>query len=330
MARGDIYLGNASAVGITPQAAGSTGGWDGTPHVLRYFTPIEGQAGLHIGRSQEPDPPTMAVDAESVTAGGSRCSGHFTIPLSYAYNEGLFGLIAGALAVKTEASAPYFHTSTPARGPLYATLAYYWDNYKGTKWLETITNALITQLTITQDPEKKPLLSGNWYAQKHARTTPGAAPTLVTLEYPEWTDNVLTLGGATLNHYGLKLDIAWAAEEGKYGIGDADNPAPIFVARSAQRVTTLSVKTDDTDEIGDLLISGADIATNSIVWNNGGTTTAEREIGIALSSLRLKDTDLDRAKFGTLPVDLTLLAYGAAPFTIVSKNGLSAAEPPTS
>jgi len=331
MARGVWSLGDATAVGITTVIPGSTGGWGGTANTLRYFSPYEGNATGHWGQSQEHDPATMDPDPLKVTTGGSVCNGSFRIPLSYSYDEGIMALIAGAVDVAAGAGAPYTHTITPARGPLYANIVYYWEKYTGARLQRLMTNALITKVSIVQELEKTPYIEVNWYAQKWTESTPGAAPTLVTLEYADWLHNVLTLGNETFVHKGFTLDIDWPADEGDYGIGSTDDPAPTFVGRGGQRITTLSVNGALDDDILGYLGSTAGTAlsaSNTIVWNNGLSTTAEREILITLTGLKVKDADVEMAKRGRLPVTLTMLACGAAPFLWVSQNALAVAEPP--
>lgn len=323
-------LGNANCVGFTNQADGTTGGWGGTAKTLRWFKAREGSAKINIGRDQEHDPKTMSTDPEHITSGGSKCSGTFALPLSYAYEEGIVGNICGAPTVKSGESAPYSHTGTPAMGPVYSQVAYYWHNYKGGKYQLLANNVLITKATLVFEDKKVPYVEINWTGQKWTSSTPGAAPTVVTMEFIDWDHVTFETDARTLIFKKVTVDIDWPAEEDDYGTGGADDPAPVFIARGDQRVLSIAAEVHFDDDVLALVTTGAGdyIEDNSIVANNSGTTTAEREFSLTFGDLKLKPVELDMSKFGRLPVTLNFISEGDAQFTFVTKNAISADEPP--
>lgn len=326
MARNEWFVGTPSRIGITVNAAGATQSWGGTAQTLRYFKPMSGQLGATIGR-QQTHLDALSVDPLSVSTGGRSWSGSFQLPLSYAYHEGLLRLILGG-ADTSAGDGPYTHTLALADPILYGTLVYYYENYKGTRTALTITNAVITQVTIEQTAQNRPTISVSWVGQKGTLTTPGAAPSLVTPEFPDWDDCTLTVGGEALIGRSFSLDIATGAEEGDFGIGSADSPDVVFVGRSSARVVTLTVDAGADDVTEGWLIAGTAISTNSINWDNGATSTDNRDITITLSDLYPQPADSQKGTFGKLNHSLTFLAVGATQLAVVTTNGITASEPP--
>jgi hypothetical protein len=326
MARNDFTIGDATAIGITTNIAGTTQSWGATANTLRYFKTMQGQGNITMGREQTPLG-DMSIDPPSISTGGQRCSGSFQLPLSSVYDEGLFSLIS-CDDDTIDGAGPYTHTFVCTDRLKYGTLVYYWENYKGTRFQLLVTNATVTQLTITQEAGQRPTVTANWVGQKWTASTPGAAPTFIAVEYPDWDDCTLTIGAAALVVKSFTLDIVQPASEDDYGIGSADSPNVVFIGRAGQRATTLTVDAGHDDATQAWLTAGATpIATNTIVWDNGAATTSNRKITITLSSLMASPADQGLAEFGRINTSFTFTAYGATPFGIVSTNALATAEP---
>jgi hypothetical protein len=268
------------------------------------------------------------MDPPAISTGGERISGSFQLPLSYAYEEGLFQLIAGGIDTAAGAG-PYTHTIALADRLRFGTLVYYWEDFKGVRYQLLMANACITQLTITQEAQQRPTVTANWVAQTFTASVPGAAPTLSTLEYPDWDDATCTVGAACLVNRSFSLDISQPVTEDDYGICSADKPDVVFIGRAGQRTVTLTVDAGlDSETEGWLKAAGTAIATNSLVWDNGAATTANRKITITLSNLYVTPTDTQRGTFGKLNASFSFLAVGPTPFAIVTTNAITVAEPP--
>ena len=331
MARKDWYLGDASAVGITIQAPATNGSWGGTAHTLRYFRPMNGQAGRTIGFGQNPLE-TLDADPPAFSKTGRHVTGSFTLPLSYAYQEGLFRLITGDVAVTPGGTDPYTHQSTLAQRILYGTIVYYWEDYKGVKYQELYDNVAISQLTINIEKEARPTVAVSWVAQSMTASTPGAAPSLVTPEYPDWNDCTLSVDGATLVVSSITLDITRPVREDDHGMASDDAPDVVFIGANGQRSITLNVTGGLDEDIDGSMIAGDALdSTNSINFDNGGATIANRDITIALGELLPVEGEQPRGSFGRLEAGMQFVCQSttAAPFSITTTNALDEEEPPT-
>ena len=328
MARKDWYLGDASAIGITINDPTSQDSWGGTPQALRYFRPMQGQAGITIGSEWTPLE-TLDTDPAAFSKGGRQCKGSFTLPLSYAYHEGLIRGALGTASYSPGGSGPYTHALTLAQRILYCNLVYYWENYKGLRYAITLTNAMITQLTIVQDAEGRPTIACSWVGQTPTDSTPGADPTLVSVEYPDWSNCTLTIGGSTLVGSSFTLDISRSAKEGDYGMGSDEDPDVVFLGGSGQRSITLNVTAGLDDDIDSIMRAGDAITSNTLVWDNGEAGADNRKITIALGVLLPVVGEQPRGAFSKLDAGMQFLCQSttANPFSITTTNGLDAAEP---
>ena len=329
MARKDWYLGDATAVGITTQAAATNNSWGGAAHTLRYFRPMNGQAGRTIGFGQNPLE-TLDADPPAHSRTGRHVTGSFQLPLSYAYHEGLFRLACGLPPAVPTGTGPYVHAITLAQRILYGTIVYYWEDYTGVKYQELYSNLTSTQMTLNIAKEARPTVTVNWVAQKMAPSTPGSAPTLVTPEYPDWEDCTLAVGGATLIVSDITLDISRPASEDDHGMASDDAPDQVFVGAAGQRSITLNVEGGLDDDIDGIMIGGEAQATNTITLNNGAAAAANRKIVINLGRLLPVEGEQPRGNFGRLTTGMQFLCETStsAPFSITTTNGLDAAEPP--
>mgnify|MGYP001167107343 CR=1 FL=1 len=331
MARKDWYLGDATAVGFTIQAPATNGSWGGAAHTLRYFRPMNGQAGRTIGFEQNPLE-TLDADPPAFSKSGRKISGSFQLPLSYAYQEGLIRLATGDTSVSPGGSGPYTHASTLAQRVLYGTIVYYWEDYKGVKYQELYANVFVTQLTIQQDKEQRPTITVNWVAQTMTESTPAAAPTLVTPEYPDWNDCTLSADGATLIVSSITFDITRAAQEDDHGMASDNAPDVVFLGSNGQRSITLNVEGGLDDDVDDFMQAGdALTGENKMEWNNGASGADNRKITIDLGELLPVISEQPRGTFGRLTSSMQFMCATTAanPISITTTNALDAEEPPT-
>lgn len=330
MARKDWYLGDATAIGVTIQAPATNGSWGGTAHTLRYFRPMQGTGSITIGSEWTPLE-TLDTDPAAFSKGGRQVAGSFSVPLSYAYHEGLYRLVTGDTSVTPGGSDPYTHAMTLAQRILYGTFVYYWENYKGVRYQILIDNCVVTQATITQTAQQRPVLAVSWVGQTPTDSTPGAAPTLVALEYPDWDECTLTTSSAVQVVTDITLDITQPAKEGDFGMASDEDPDVVFLGRGGQRAITLNVTGGLDDDIDGIMRDGDAITTNTLVWDNGEATTDNRKISIALGVLLPVRSEQPRGEFSKLDGGMQFLIQSttANPFSITTTNGLDAEEPPT-
>jgi hypothetical protein len=333
MAAKDWYLGDATAVGITIQAPATNNSWDGAAHTLRYFRPMQGGAGMTIGFEHTPLA-TLDADPVAFSKGGRRVNGNFSLPLVYAYQE---GLIRGAFGTASYSptgggAAASNHPLTLGNRVLYCTLVYYWENYKGIKFQVLVNNAMITQLTINQEHGSRPTLDGSWVGQTPTASTPGAAPTLASVQYPDWEECTLKINNNTIVHDSFSFDISQPAVEDDYGISSDEDPDAVFIGRSDQRAITFNLTGGLDDVIAGIIEGGTAVAAdNTITWDNAGATTDNRKVVIDRGQLLPQASDQPRGDFARLKTSMSFLCQSttASPISITTTNALAVAEPPT-
>ena len=321
MAAGDYFIGHPTCIGWALQAVASGTSWDGTPGTARYMKPVSGNMNIAFGADQNFDD-TMDVDPASITTGATKVSGSFQVLLSYEHQELLgIGILCGDDA---EAGAgPYTHTPPLADQLKYLTLYYYYEDFKTVRHLRTVTNAVITNFTITASAEARPMLSVSWVGQSQALTTPGADPTLNTADLVDWDELTATINGVARCASSVTFTVDQPVDDSDVGMcSDAPNVNTIF--RSGPRTAQLSVEMGLDSTIDAILDAPSTaLSTNSLAWNNGGAGAAERDITITMTSLYQNQHDTQIATWGKRRESLN---YSVLGWGIVWTNSLSAAQ----
>jgi hypothetical protein len=329
MAAQDWILGDASAVGFTMNAVATNDSWSGAAQTLRYQKPMKGQSSITIGSEWTPLE-SLDVDPVAFSKGGRQCKGSFTVPLSYIYHEGLIRLALGTASYTPGIVNPYTHALTLAQRVLYGNLVYYWENYKGVRYQIAVTNAMVTQFTISQSAQARPTIAISWVGQTPTDSTPGADPTLVAMEYPDWDEFTLTINSIDHVVSDFTFDVTNPAKEGDYQMASAETPDVVFLGRSGQRSITLNVTGGIDDVIDTFMRGGTKLTTCTAVWDNGGATTSQRVFNIALGTLLPVVSEQPRGEFSKLEGSRQFLCQTsvANPISITTTNSLVAAEPP--
>jgi hypothetical protein len=291
---------------------------------------MNGQASRTIGFEQNPLD-SLDADPPVFTKSGRQVKGTFQLPLSYAYHETLFRLATGDTSVTPGGSGPYTHESTLAQRILYGSFVYYWEDCKGVKYQELYDNVAVTQMTIQQDKEARPVVTVNWVAQSMTASTPGGAPSLNTVEYPDWNDCCLTVDGDTLIVDSITFDVTRPVQEDDHGICSDDKPDVVFLGSNGQRAITLNVSGGLDEDIDGIMMAGDSLTGGcTIVWDNAAAAAANRKITIDMGELVPVVGDQDRGTWGRTKGSMQFMCATTSsnPISIETTNGLDAEEPP--
>lgn len=317
---GEPYIGQGSVVGIAINADNSGTTWGGIPGTEIAVRPYPGSMKWTRGCKQSPISDLRVDEGHNVT-GGQGYSGSFEMPASYLGMELFLQALLGGALTKTGASAPYVWTPALADKLLYCRIGYYTQLRDGTAQSKRFTDAVITAITLSGSAEQEVRATVSWVA---AELTAGAEaiPTPVALEPILWDHLAPTFNSvATHRLYSVKVEIAQAITDAEFQMAATDSDVVQYLERAGQR--TCSVEAEflhdaDVDTLADVL-TGIVI---SLVWNNGGTTTAEREFNFQANAGFLdgrSETD------GAWDVKKTTLKWlnraASAPYAITISNG---------
>lgn len=317
---GEPYIGQGGVVGIAINADNAGTTWGGTPGTEIALRPYPGTMKWGRGVKQSPVADLRVDEGFNVT-GGKGYSGSFEMPASYLGMELPLQAILGGTLTKAGATAPYTWTPALADPILYCRIGYYTQLRDASAKSKRFTDAVITALTITCSAEGEARCTVSWVA---ATLTAGteAIPTPVELEPILWTHLAPTFNSvATHRLYSVKIEIAQAITDAEFQMAATSPDAVQYLERAGQR--TFSVEAEflhdaDVDTLADVL-TGIVIA---LVFDNGGTTAAERELNIQANAAFLdsmQETD------GAWDVKKTTLKWlnrkSTAPFAITIKNG---------
>lgn len=282
MARKDYFTGKASIIGWALQAEASGTRFGGTPGTLRYNRPVPGGAVFSIGADQTPDE-TMDVTPQSHTTGATKHTGTMKQFLSYEHQELLHIAMYGGTDTKA-GTGPYTHTIELEDDEIYMTLAMYYENYKGVKFLRTYTDALITQITLQFSPEERPTIEVSWVARTVAATTPGATPTLNVMDLVDWKHVTATIDSAVACINSGTFTVVRGADDSDVTMG-CDAPEIDTLFNNTQRTAQLSTELGIDDTLETILAATTTGVTGSLVCDNGLLTTANRKIEFTFTAL---------------------------------------------
>ena len=321
MARNDYFTGRAVAVGWALQAVASGTRWDGTPGTARYSKPMSGGMSHNLGADQTPDD-TMDVDPASYTTGATKHNGTIKQLLSYEHQELLMLAIAGA-ADSVAGSGPYVHTLGLADPEVYITVYEYFEDFKGTRFLRTYTNAIVTELTIEGSPEQRPVLTISWAAQSVATSTPGSSPTEETMDLVDWDDLTVTINSATACVNSLTFTVTRPVDDSDVTMGcDAPNVNTLF--GNGQRTAQMTTETGLDDTLVTIMDDPSTAVAANITFTDGASGAALRKLEIDMSAVLATAITTEPATWGKRKESINWVVSGWSGFEIT--NSLSAAQ----
>jgi hypothetical protein len=314
------YIGDGARIGIAINADNSGTTWGGTPGTEIAVYPVPGTMKFDEAVKQTPVS-VLAVDEYANVTGGVSYTGSFEMPASYLGMELFLQAILGGTLTKTGATAPYVWTPALADPLLYCRIGYYEQLRDATAVSRRFTNAVITALTISCNAEEEARCAVSWAAPT---LTVGAEaiPTPVALEPILWSHLAPSFNSVTTHALNsVSVEIAQPVTDGKFQMAASTPTAMRYINRAGQR--TFSVEVDflhDADV--DTLAALTSVIPLALVWNNGGTTTAERELNISSSYMYRVGRPHEGGAWDVKNTTLQWFSRAAsAPFAITVSNG---------
>lgn len=313
------FIGDGAVVGIAINADASGTTWGGTPGTEIAVRPYPGTMKWDRGCKQTPVADLRVDEGYNVT-GGKGYSGSFEMPASYLGMELFLQAILGGTLTKVGAAAPYTWTPALADEILYCRIGYYTQDRAGTAVSRRFTNAAITAITLSCAAEEEAKVTVSWVA---ATLTVGteAIPTPVVLESVLWSHLAPTFNSVSTHRlYRVSLEIASPLSDAEFQMAATDPTVMQYIQRTGQRTCSVEAEflhDSTTETLADVLTA----IVIALVFDNGGSTSAERELNIQLNGGYLEgrsDTD------GVWGVKKTTLKWmnraASAPFAITIKN----------
>lgn len=320
MAANDYYLGEGSLFGFALNTVASGFSWGGAPGPYVWMRPVGGNMSMRYGNDQNVDP-TNEVHPTQVSQGPLVCSGTVQLFLSYANYEELLMMISGG-ADAIAGVGPYTHTIALDNTVMYGSFAGWWVDVKGITTQITVTDAAISQMTITHAFGSRPILTIAWSGKDYAATAP-VAPSITAYDLVRWDDLVLTLNAVARCVNGYTLDLIPALRTDDFG----SDGKLCSLLRTGQflKTLTLDVGMDSTFEAFLQAPGTAITGTNTIVYNNGAAGAARREFQVTLGDLYPEPLDTQIANIGKRQESLAFGVIDSAPFEFKTTNGRDAA-----
>jgi hypothetical protein len=299
-------------VAINAATAGVT--FDGTPGTADCFRIKSG------GFSYEDRLPKTPLEEATVfqrdhVQGGLIVSWSMELFWSYSYREKLDQLIAGGAITTTGASVPYTHTQALVTKLLNGNIkVQYTDQAAQVNevFQDEFENAVVTGMSKVVEVGSVLMgtISGIASKRNHLENV-AALTTVQDNEEIPWTHFAPTFDGtAYCGVSKINIDINAALEEAPFGMC-ATNPAtPFGNFRAGQMVLTWGVDMfADSDVLAQANIESDWTGANTIIANNGGATTAEREYSITLGDSFIDGVQgLTLGTLGLVPISIKLHA----------------------
>ena len=321
----DYTIGDMCVVGFAVNAdnGGSTEG--GAPGAFVYLRPRIDSVNFRPGDADQVDVDTMEVADTEQESGLKIFSGSMSFQASYSSQEKLMQLISGGDINTAGASVPYTHAPAGSNQLLFGGLKIWTGSQLGTGTIWTFTDMVIKDIEESSEHGGLVTTTLNWVA-KAGTSAPGAAPSVTTIERCRWKRTAITIAGNTWCPRTFSFKIEQGVNEDDGGLCTALAGGLASISRSSKRKISLTF-----DIATDAVIAGyaadpdgaiGSTADNSIIWNNGGATTLEREKSIVLGKIYPQPVDRNTAKFGKEMNSRTYLVKDTAPFQYQTKNAL--------
>jgi len=322
----DFSVGDLCVVGIAINGdnGGSTEG--GAPGAYVYLYPRVDSVNFRPGDADQIEVDNMSIDEDLQESGLRSYSGSFSFIASYSSQEKALQMIAGGDIFTTGAVVPYAHEMELANQLLFGALKIWGTTQKGTGRLYTFTDVVFKDLEYNVETGGTVTITINWVA-KDGSHTPAASPSVTAIEMVRWKNTALTVAGDTWCPRTLSLKIERPVAEDDGGLCSALAGGLASISTNGKRKTTITadIGTDATligySENPDTPIGST--ADNSLVFNNGGATTLERELGCVIGTLFPQPVDRNAAKFGKEMNSRAFKVIDSEPFLFTTKNALA-------
>ena len=230
------------------------------------------------------------------------------------------GILGGDITT-TGATAPYSHSIALADQLLYCRIGYYEQLRDGSAKSKRFTDAVITALSLSCSSEGEARVTVSWVA---ATLTVGteAIPTPQELEPIIWSHLSPTFNSvATHRLSSLKFEIAQAITDQEFQMAATTPGAVQYLERSGQRTCSVEAEFLHDADV-DTLAALRTAIVISLIFDNGGTTTAERELNIRLNGAFLEGRPETGGAWGVKKTTLKWMnRLATAPFAVTIKNG---------
>lgn len=297
------YVGQNVRAKVSINAADVSAGitFDGTPGTADVFK-VTGSGFTWEPRNVKTIVEEIDVDPNDVVIGGLYYTITIESVLSYSYRENLFRLIAcGAIST----TGTYDHAFAVEDFVLFGEAAVeYTDEAAQANEIieEAFANFAVTAFSISESPEGYATLSVSGIATGLSRTkTQASLSTVQDTEVVSWSHFCPTLNGtATYRVADIGFDWAAALTEGEFDHACTTPATLSFVGRSGMRDLGwnfgLRMDTSAYDLIADTTALWT--SANSFVWNNGLSSTDEREISLIFGDAYIDSTSAPTGAWG--------------------------------
>lgn len=317
---GEPYISTGACVGIALNADASGTFWGGTPGTAVILRPYPGTMKWEEKCKQSPVADLRVDEGENVT-GGKSYSGSFECPLSYVGMELIHAAMSGTAPAKTGATAPYTWDTAVIEKLMYCAITYYNQERDGTAQSLLFTNCVITAFSVKCQAEAEARATISWTGNALTiGTTALATPT--ALEPVLWSHLEAVFNSVTThNLYSIGFDITQDVSDGEFQMCATTPGTQTYIERTGQRKVTIDAEMmhDSTVDTLAALTTGVVI---KILWNNSGTTTAEREYSLTANACFREGRSETK---GSYPVQKTSLKWSnrkaSAPWALQTKNG---------
>lgn len=274
--------------------------------------------------------PELNMGIRYLHAGGVYYSWTIKVALSYEHREELLSLLFRAAVTTTGASAPFTNTWTFGTLRQFGSIIGWYTTDDGeTIVSETLSDAWATGGTISI-PTKGPLmLEISGIAKANTRDDEEATlPTITETDHVLASHlTALSVGGVSglhLTEASIKVNLPSSEEEGfDLAVGATDALSWIGATESREITGDLAIRSTIAakDLINDL---GEAIGAVLFTFNNGKTSTAEREFSIALADCEGTAAPFSMAVMGRLlsSVSLQATALSGSEATVILKNSI--------
>ena len=268
------------------------------------------------------------VDPRDIVTGGLYYTITADLVGSYSYREHLLRLIAGG-AITTAGTGPYVHTFVNAGNLLFGAIAIEYTDQgaaENTIIKEIYTNFCVTAISFSESPEGYLTMSVSGIATALTRTTDETVLTSVqNSEVISWSHLTASLNGTTTYHLGdVGIELASSLSEGEFDHAATTPTTLDYIGRAGMREVKWNYGLR-MDAAAYTLISDVTTAwksANSLVWNNGGTTTSERELSFVFGKSYIEGAGATHGAWGreTRPISMRAVDGTTAVIAIKATN----------
>lgn len=320
---GEHYIGVGAVVGIAANADSSGTYWGGTPGTAVNVRIKPGGLKWSEVTPQEGVEEMRTDEAHNAT-GGTYYKGSVEMVASYIGMElWIQALMDGSITTTGGTGAPYIHTQALAESPLrYSTVTYYRQLRNGSDISLAFANAKITLAKFSFAQGGAGVVSFDWIAATMtAGTTAAPAPTeCEPILFSHLSSGALSLNSVTTHRAkSVSFEIAAPSTEGEFGqSGVLDH-----IERSGQRTVSFETELFHDADVDTLMALKTGIPI-TLTFDNGGATTAEREMTLTLPAAFREGREETGGVWGMETVSGKWINRSTSAWGFVTKNSDSA------